>query len=157
MKIEIIKQNGFNFLWINNYLWMWDIPVEKEIQKRMSDGAYGSVLVAGYGLGIIQQYLFQNKKVTSFITIEKYPEIEKLCRETYGEIYGSIIVKDFFEYNTVLKFDCIIGDIWEDIIPESLNKYKQFKKQAKKFLKPSGRIIAWGQEFFEYLIEKEKL
>lgn len=152
MKIEILKQKGYRFLWINDYLWMWDIPIEKTIQKRIADEAYGDVLVAGYGLGIVQKYLSQNKKVTSIITVELYPEIEELCKKEYGRIYGDILFEDFYKYETPLKFDCVIGDIWEDIIPESLEKYKKFKNKARQLLNPAGKTFAWGKDFFEYLI-----
>lgn len=30
VKVQILKQNGYNFLWINDYLWMWDIPIERK-------------------------------------------------------------------------------------------------------------------------------
>ena len=160
MKIEIIKQNGYNFLWINDYLWMWDIPIEQKIQKRIANEAYGDVLVAGYGLGIIQKYLLENKNVNSVVTIEKYFEIKDACLKEYGKLYGSINCMDFFDFgcdidnSIAMKYDCIIGDIWEDIIPEQLKKYKKFKTKAETLLKPNGKILAWGKDYFEYLIKE---
>ena len=156
MKIKILKQNGYNFLWINDYLWMWDIPVERAAQRKLANEAYGEVLVAGYGLGIVQKYLLQNKNVLSVTTIEKNSEVIQLCGKEYGEIYGYVKYLDFYDYNTTFKFDCIIGDIWEDILPEELEKYKKFKSKAKQLLNSNGKILAWGKDFYEYLIEKNK-
>jgi len=154
--IELLKQKGYNFLWINDYLWMWDIPIERASQKRIADNSYGDVLVAGYGLGIVQKYLLQNKKVTSITTVEIHPEVEKICKEEYGKIYGDkIIIGDFYKFDTTLRYDCVIGDIWEDIIPEQLERYKKFKTKAEQMLKPTGKILAWGKDFFEYLIKEE--
>lgn len=156
MKVEILKQKGYRFLWINDYLWMWDIPIEQKMQKKIADECYGDVLIAGYGLGIVQRCLTKRLKVNSITTIEKYPEVTVACQKEYGKIYGSVIHGDF--YNQIPsdeKFDCIIGDIWEEITPENLKKYKRFKNKAKQFLKPNGKIFAWGKDYFEYLI-KEK-
>ena len=156
MKIKILKQNGYNFLWINDYLWMWDIPVERAAQRKLANEAYGSVLVAGYGLGIIQKYLLQNKKVTSVTTIEIHPKVIKECKKEYGKIFGDVIYLDFYKYNTTSRFDCIVGDVWEDILPEELEKYKKFESKAKQLLNPNGKILAWGKDFYEYLIDKNK-
>ncbi len=161
MKVEIIKQNGYNFLWIDNYLWMWDIPIERKMQKKIADQAYGDVLVVGYGLGIVQRYLTDNPKVNSIVTVEKHKEVIEACRKEYGRYYGSINCKDFYDFISDVvperrkKWDCIVGDIWEDIIPEQLPNYKKFKRTALKILKPSGKLLGWGKEYFEYLIEKE--
>ena len=158
MKVEILKQKGYRFLWIDDYLWMWDIPAERNIQKRLADEACGKVLVVGYGLGIVQKYLLQNKKVTSVTTIEILTEVEGVCRKEYGWIYGEVLFLNFYKFDTKFKYDCIIGDIWEEVVPESLEKYKKFKDKAEQLLTPNGKILAWGKDFFEYLIEnKEKI
>ncbi len=163
MKVEILEQKGNKFLWIDDYLWMWDIPAEQKIQKRLADEAYGDVLVAGYGLGIVQRFLLQNKKINSVVTIEKLIEIKDICLKSYGKLYGSINFMDFYDFGSDIKpeiakkWDCIIGDIWTDIVPEELEKYKRFKGKAETLIKPNGKILAWGKEYFEYLIEKEKI
>lgn len=157
MKIEILKQKGYNFLWIDKYLWMWDIPAEQEAQKNIANKAYGNVLIAGYGLGIIQKYLTQNPKVTLIKTIEKHYEIIEMCKKEYKKIYGCIEYSNFYDYNTTFKFDCIIGDIWEDILPRCLKDYKKFKNKAKTLLKSDGKILAWGKDFYEYLIKESTI
>lgn len=154
MNVEILQQKGNNFLWIDNYLWMWDIPVERKAQKKIAEKAFGDVLVAGYGLGIVQKYLSENNNVKSITTIEKLKEVIDKVKQIYGKTYGEIIVGDFYDGLMQGKFDCVIGDVWEDIVPESLEGYKRFKKRAQEFLKEKGKILAWGQEFFEYLIKE---
>lgn len=37
MKVEILTQKNYNFLWIDDYLWMWDIPVEQALQKKIAE------------------------------------------------------------------------------------------------------------------------
>lgn len=154
-QVEILKQKGYNFLWIDDYLWMWDIPIERKEQKLISDEAYGKILVAGYGLGLVQQYLTENPNVGSVITIEKSEEIINKVKEVYGKIYGKIKIGDFYDLREDKKFDCVIGDILPDVSPQFLQNYKKFKTKAQKLVKPKGKILAWGQEFFEYLLNKE--
>ncbi len=155
-KVEILQQKGHNFLWIDDYLWMWDIPAENDCQKELADQAHGRVLVVGYGLGVIHKYLLMNSKVGKYlVTIEKNEQVIEECGKVFGQIYGKIIIKDFFKWKTDEKFSCIIGDVWEDILPCGLENYKRFKKKAQLLLAPEGKILAWGQDYFEYLIAKE--
>jgi len=153
--VEIKDQKGHKFLWINDYLWMWDIPVERKAQKDIADEAHGDVLVAGYGLGLVQKYLLENENVNSVVTVEKMPRVIDECLKVYGKTYGGIKIGDFFNYASTGSFDCVIGDVWEDIIPESLEDYKKFKNKATDLLKEDGKILAWGGDYFEYLLEKE--
>ncbi len=161
-KVEILQQKGHNFLWIDDYLWMWDIPAEKKCQKEIADQAHGNVLVVGHGLGVIHKYLLKNPDVIgkNLLTIEKNKQVMEECYRAGIGIYGNIIIKDFFKWKTDEKFTTIIGDVWEDILPCGLENYKRFKKKAQELIAPSlagrpGKILAWGQDYFEYLIEKE--
>ena len=158
MKVEILEQKGNYFLWIDDALWMWDIESERKIQYDLAKEAYGDVLVAGYGLGLVQEYLCNNPNVKSITTIEISAPIIHACREKFNKIYGDFKIKDFYLWQSPFQIhDCVIGDIWKEIVPESLDSYKRFKTQALKLVKPDGKILAWGKEYFEYLIEKEKL
>ena len=78
MKVEILEQKGNYFLWIDDSLWMWDIESERKIQYDLAKEAYGEVLVAGYGLGIVQRFLLQNNNVASITTIENNVHCVKL-------------------------------------------------------------------------------
>lgn len=156
MKVEIIQQKGYNFLWIDDYLWMWDIPRERELQKQIADKCFGRVLIAGYGLGVVQRYLLDNKWVTSVLTVEKHKQVIDECYRVYGNIHGHIVISDFFDYHSPYKFDCVIGDIWEDIEPERLDDYKKFKDKAQELVISSANIFAWGKDYYEYLIGRSK-
>lgn len=156
-KVEITTQKGHNFLWVDEYLWMWDIPAEVKAQKELADQAYGDVLVAGYGLGILQRCLVDNPKVTSIISVEKYQEVIDLCEEKYGQIYGGYLIADFLDNNCMgnfYQYDCVLGDIWDEIIPSNLPVFQKFKRKAQEFIKPDGKIIAWGLGYFEWLESK---
>jgi hypothetical protein len=55
------------------------------------------------------------------------------------------------------KFDCVIGDIWPDIDAKFLKDYVKFKRKALRLLKKNGIILAWGMDFFEYLLKQKKV
>ena len=153
--IEILEHSGSRFLWIDGYLWMWDTEQEKALQKELAEKAFGDVLVAGYGFGILPKYLVDNPKVKAIITVELYPEVVDRMKQLDGKIFGEIIIGDFYNFPEERKHDCIVGDIWPDITAKFLDDYKKFKEKAMKLLKPDGIILAWGQDYFEYLIEKQ--
>lgn len=160
--IEILEQNGYHFLWIDGQLWMWDIPAEVELQQDIAKQAYGDVIVAGLGLGIVQKALLQNPKVNheNLLTIEIHKEVYDCCREKgiiVGDTVGGIFICDWFGCCLADdKYDCVIGDIWAEISSEHLNLYKRFKEKALTMLKPSGKILGWGVEYYEYLIKEEE-
>lgn len=75
----------------------------------------------------------------------------KEVRRVYKKIYGDVIIKDFYLFKSTQKYDCIIGDIWEDIMEDSLRDYNKFIKKANTLLKTNGKILAWGKDFFDYI------
>jgi len=155
VKIEILEHGNNKFLFLDDYLWMWDLPQEKELQKDIAKQAFGDVLIAGYGFGIVTEFSLRNPKVRSVTTVEKHKEIiDKM--ESLGEIYGKIVINDFFDMPEDQKFDCIIGDTWAEIDQRFLEEYLEFKEKAQKLLKPGGKILAWGKDYFEFLLEHKR-
>ena len=153
-KIEIVRHTNHRFMFIDGYLWMWDTPQEKLLQEELAKQAYGDVLVAGYGFGILTQAILKNPKVKSVTTAEKYNEVIKKISES-GRVYGKIIISDFYKLPEKQKFDCVAGDIWPDIDSGFLDDYVKFKKKSKKLLKKNGKILAWGKDYFEYLLRQK--
>ncbi|MFC1741385.1 hypothetical protein ACFL3V_02530 [Nanoarchaeota archaeon] len=154
VKVEILQQKGFNFLYIDDYLWMWDIPQEVEDQKSIADNAYGDVLVAGYGLGVVQRYLVANPQVSSVVTVETIDEVIQACEKVYGVIHGDVVIGDFYDFDSPRRFDCVLGDIWPDLGPQTVPEYVRFKEKAQSLLKNGGRVDGWGMDYMEFLLQK---
>mgnify|MGYP000370174266 CR=1 FL=1 len=95
-RIEVLKRGSNKFIFIDDHLWMWDTPQERKLQKDLADQSCGDVLVAGYGLGLVSQYLFKKSQVTSVTTVEKYPEVLEGIKKIVP-IYGKIIIRDFYK------------------------------------------------------------
>lgn len=153
--VEILEQCGFHFLWINGELWMWDLPGEKEEQRRIAHKAKGDVLVVGYGLGIVQGFLVENPRVQSVTTFEKHQEVIDACVALYTYTSGNVFTVDFYKAVSARKYDTVIGDCWQEISPQYLPDYIRFKGTAEKFLRKDGQVLGWGRDFFEYLIERQ--
>jgi len=105
MNVELLGMKGYHFLWIDDYLWMWDLPVEKKAQRSIAEQAFGDVLIAGYGLGLVSQYVTENPAVQMVLTIERHQEIIQLCKKTFGKTFGEYVVGDFYEVDFGRKFD----------------------------------------------------
>lgn len=156
-RVEILKQRNNHFLWIDDELWMWDVKEEVEVQEEIARQAYGSVLVAGYGLGLVQRALSRDVNVKSIITVELHQGVIDECRHIFREIYGGIIVGDFYSFEFNLRYDCVIGDIWIDYDRAgNVYEYRKFKAKASTLLVPGGKILAWGQDYMDFLIAKEE-
>jgi len=157
-RVEILEQKGYHFLWINNgggpELWMWDVPSEVEDQKEIAGQAYGEVLVAGYGMGVVQSFLLANPQVKTVTTVEISPEVIEECQRVFGQVHGQIVVGDFYDYDTNKRFDCVVGDIWIDQAGRNLEEYKQFKQKAASLLKPDGKVLGWGSDYFEFMLQQ---
>ncbi len=150
MSVKILQQEGHNFLWVDGECWMWDLPTEVEAQRKLAAQAYGDVLVAGYGLGIVQRHLLLNDEVDRVYTVELDNRVLQECRRVFNlNLYGFVSQGDFYELPGVHRYDCVIGDIWLDVAPRYLQEYLRFKTKAEKLLKPGGRVLAWGSECFE--------
>ncbi|MEI6478121.1 MAG: hypothetical protein WCO52_04000 [bacterium] len=149
--VEILEQKGYHFLWIDDELWMWDVPGEIDDQKSIAKEAWGDILVAGYGLGLVQKYLFENPRVRSVLTIEKYQEVLDCAKETYGTLYGNILVGDFNTYTSRKRYDCVIGDTWKDQSFREIGDYLDFKRQGTTLLKKGGSLLGWGADYFEFI------
>ena len=154
VKVEVLRLKNHRFLYLDDYLWMWDIPEEQRIQREIANQAFGDVLVAGYGFGIVAKFLLENPEVKSVTTAEKHHEVIDKMGEL-ETIYGKVIISDFYELPENEKYDCVIGDIWAEIDRIFLDDYRKFKEKAQRLLKPDGLILGWGKDYFEYLLERE--
>ena len=159
-RVKIRKQEGHNFLWSRengrSLLWMWDTLEEEEAQRQVAQQAFGDVLVAGYGLGVVQELLIDNPNVTSVTTVEISPEVLAANKKAGRGLKGEVVVGDFFLYESDSLYDCVYGDIWTDQTPrdEDLLTYIKFKEKALSMVKPQGKVLAWGLGFFEYIIRE---
>lgn len=155
--VEVFQIHGDLYLYIDRVLWMWRNEAEIADQEAVAAQAHGDVLLAGYGFGLCQKALLENPKVRSVLTVELYQGVIDAAKTHIGRIYGNVLVADFFRCHPARTFDCVIGDIWQEITPTHLPTWLKFRERAKTLLKPGGKILGWGAEFFEWLAARKGL
>jgi len=75
-QIEILQHKGHRFMYLDDYLWMWDTPQEKELQFPN-----GSVVVdLGGGTGEDALYFMQTGHSVVLFDISEYAlKVAKTC------------------------------------------------------------------------------
>ncbi|MEM4702866.1 MAG: hypothetical protein QXP53_00005, partial [Candidatus Pacearchaeota archaeon] len=81
VNVEILHHKNYRFMFIDGHSWMWDTPQERKLQENLAKKAFGNVLIAGYGPGILPKFLIKNPKVKSITIVEKYHEVIEKIRE----------------------------------------------------------------------------
>lgn len=156
--VEIFKVKDDRFLYIDGDFWMWDTREERIDQKALASQAFGDVLVAGYGFGLVQSYLVEmilREEVKSVLTVELHREVLVKVAEEYGVLHGPCFVRDFYDHPRTNGYDCVIGDIWHEVAARYLPDYVRFREYAKTLLRPGGKILAWGGDYFEHLLSRQ--
>lgn len=143
-EVKIIRRNNVHFLIINGIPQFNDNNAHKGELRRISGLAYGDVLAAGYGFGIIHKFLRENEKVKSVTTIELHQEVIDEAEKIFGKVEGEKIIGNFFELPEDKKYDCIIVDIENAVRKYSSGKHRE---KAEKLIKPDGKIFIFGEGF----------
>lgn len=100
--------------------WMVDDPPHWRAMEMYAEAAYGNVLVAGLGLGLIVHALAKNKKVKYVCLVEKSADVIKLVYEHTPDAAWSrysLVTADFWEFVkshevTKTEWDWVIVDLW---------------------------------------------
>lgn len=138
---------------------MVDDPMHTLGMYHLARHAYGDVIVAGLGLGIIIHYLAHNPRVKSITVMEKNPAVIKLIKPYINKYKVNIIQKDYFKHlaEAVLqayqgsppkKYDVCIADILtaDEGTPPEERMVIGFKA---KYIQAMSKLIAnkvyqWG-------------
>jgi len=154
--VEIVGSDPQKLL-IDGEEWMSDAKSEVDFHKQIADAATGDVLVAGLGLGIVQEFLLQNPAVTSVITVEAVQEVIDKLQEIKPQIFvgkHTIVHDDCFSYcqTTSKKFDYIYGDIWIQSGPRYFYEWEKFEAATSPLLKAGGVIDSFLKRDYERAI-----
>ena len=115
---------------------------------KLDDATWGDVLVLGLGgLGVVPEYIKNQKKPTSIDVIEEYQEIIDYVTWINDDI--NVIQHDEWSYSTLKKYDIIICDLWaesDDVTDDHkttlLNNYSDnLKTGGKLFIPLIGEIL----------------
>lgn len=124
--------------------WMDDTHFERRTNQAFLQAAYGDVLIAGLGLGMLPTALLRDPTIRSITVLE-------LRREVIDLVYSHI--KD--PRLTVLQadasipplrgkqYDCIYLDIWPDVSGDNWPQMKEMLQAYRKLCRAGGIVHAW--------------
>lgn len=145
--VTITRYDGIRTLYHSGVFWMNDCQAHRESMQALAAAAFGDVLVAGYGLGLVQRALLDNPRVSSVLTVEINPEVIAAMTREDGRIWGGVEIADFYQWESGgRRFDCVIGDTWADCTAEYAEEFDDFRARAPLLLKPGGKVLAWTGE-----------
>lgn len=145
----------FEILFQNNSL-VYNTPNANQSNKELKyvfnqlfykEAIYGqtfkNVLILGLGLGSVVTLLQKSCEIKHVVALESNLEIIEIL-ETYYEIKNmDIICQDIENFTTILTFDLIILDVFEDNIIPNFISNSLFLNKLKNYLTPNG-ILIWN-------------
>jgi len=137
----------------DNVLWMSDSPFETYTAFPFTRYAYGDVLIAGLGLGIVPTLIARKPRVKSITVLEINKSVIQLVGNQLDIPNFTVIETDAWEYlesPATRKYDSIWGDIWPDMTG-GLTEGKQFTDMAQSHLRDTetGLIDFWLKDFWQ--------
>ncbi|WP_303814198.1 class I SAM-dependent methyltransferase [Selenomonas ruminantium] len=137
-------------LMIDGEIFMSDAPMEKESNYNVIDDAFGDILLAGLGIGLILLPMQKKEEVKSITVVEKNPNVIDIVG---GQLplndKVEIIHADIFDYEPIRRYDCIYLDIWPDICKDNAGDMSNLIDKYSNFLtdKPDSWCKAWQEDY----------
>src|SRR5258705_8091316 len=119
-----LREKIYTRLFVDGVLWMTDSEFECYTNYPFLRRAFGDVLIAGLGLGLILRPLIESNEVTSITVIEQSADVIELIRPHYDCKKLSVIQADATTWKVPAKrYNFVYLDIWanvpnEDNLPE---------------------------------------
>ena len=136
-------------LFIDGDLWMTDAEFECDTNADVVNKAYGNILIAGLGLGLILGPMLAMGDVQSVTVLERSSDVIALVGPLYQSPKLTIIEADVHTWTPPKKaYNFIYFDIWANV-PNEDNKpeIKALKKRYRSALKAGGRTAAWCENY----------
>jgi hypothetical protein len=107
--------------------------------------ATGSILINGFGLGVVVKALLEKPEITEITVIENSEDVLKLCASSYTDSRLTIIHGDAFTWEPPKgkKYDAIWHDIWDNICSDNL---EEMKKLHRKYGRRTKYQESWCRE-----------
>lgn len=148
-------------LYVDGQLMMSDTDMEKDSNSEFVRNAYGDVMIAGLGIGLIINALrhkVEFGQVTSITIYEKYQDVIDLVGPKYSNLPIKIIRQDILTYipSKDEKYDTIYFDIWPEICPDNLEEIRILHNRWKFHKKSGGWMNSWMKEFLQYRRKQDR-
>lgn len=150
-----VPEGRYTQLFVGSTLMMSDTPMEKTSNHGVLRNAYGDVLIAGLGVGLILVPILRKADVKSVTVVEKYQDVvdivEPALRANVPEAAGKlkVVTADIFTWSPPKadKWDTIYFDIWPDIVEDNLDEMaKLHRKYAKRKVSKNSWMDSWKRD-----------
>jgi predicted membrane-bound spermidine synthase len=143
-------------LYVNGQLYMSDTDMERSSNQSFVQHAYGDVMVAGLGIGLILNALrekIDSGDVRSITVYEKYQDVIDVVGPKLSDLPIKIVCADILEYRPPKDehYDTIYFDIWPDINTKNLKEIYTLHRRWIHRLNPGGWINSWMEEHLQYM------
>lgn len=138
---SITKENGDIVLTFSNGEYINDNFKYIEYSNRIQDLTYDSILLGGLGLGVIPQYIAENKQCSTIDIIEINSElISTIQNMDYLDSSINIIQGDIFTFTPTQTYDLILLDIWWIADESFINVARTLVTKYNPYLNTGGNI-----------------
>ena len=130
-----------------NLTWMSADQSEVSGMDAHAKAAYGDVLIAGLGLGIMPWLAAKNPNVKTITVVEIQPEVIELIAPIIENKKANIVLGDVWEHIAASPdvYDFIDLDIWPDV-GRAVLSIEETRLGCARALKPSGIVRTWMDE-----------
>jgi len=136
----------------NGYVkqWMSDTWLERMSNSEFLRDAFGDVLLAGLGIGMLPMALCAKEQVRSVVVLELEPHVIGLVEPHIRHPKLTVLLAD--AYHEPLRgkaFDCIYLDIWQSICSDNWEQMKPLLAQYRKFRRAGGICTGWLKDYVQ--------
>lgn len=144
-----LNAQTYTRLFVGGTLYMTDAEFECWTNAEFVRKAFGNVLVAGLGLGLVLRPLIDSSVVESITVIERSPDVITLIGPRYEHPKLKIIEADIHQWEPPKKtYHFIYFDIWANVPnSDTLAEIRKLKKKYRSALAKHGRTLAWCENY----------
>ena len=135
------REDGLQFTWMSAE------QSEVSCMDAHAKAAYGDILIAGLGLGVLPWLAAKNRNVRTITVVEIRSEVVELVAPVIENKKTRIVCGDIWEHinGSPGAYDFIDLDIWPDVGTAVLS-IGETRSRCAKALKPNGIVRAWMDE-----------
>lgn len=136
-----------------HFTWMTSDQSEVSGMAAHAKAAYGDVLIAGLGLGVLPWLSAKNLNVQTITVVEIRPEVIELIAPVIGNEKTTIIHGDVWEHivRHPETYDFIDLDLWPEA-GEAVMSCQEVQESCAKALKQGGQVRTWLDELARRLL-----
>ena len=127
--------------------WMDDSHYERQTNEAFLQAAFGDVLIAGLGLGMLPTALLRDPSIRSVTVLEIQPEIIDLVHPHIRDPRLTVLRVDATRPPFRGRhFDSIYLDIWPDINGRNWPPMKALLDDYRAYARDGGIVMAWLED-----------